>query len=110
MSGEETKHGWTAFKESEWEKMIPALDRVINLTSLEIKGLMTMAPYSVNQEDARPYFKKLRKLRDYLSRNYPEANLNGISMGMSRDFEIAIEEGATVLRIGSALVGPRQGR
>ena len=107
VSGEETKHGWNAFEESQWEQMVPTLDRVINLPSLKIKGLMTMAPYSVNPEDARPYFKKLRKLRDYLSRNYPKANINGISMGMSGDFETAIEEGATVLRIGSALVGPR---
>jgi len=107
VSGEDTKHGWSAWKESQWEQMLPELDRVMDLPSLEIKGLMTMAPYSVNPEDARPIFQKLRKLGNYLSRNYPTANLNGFSMGMSGDFEIAIEEGATVLRIGSALVGHR---
>jgi len=107
VSGEDTKHGWNAWKESQWEKMLPALDQVMGFSSLEIKGLMTMAPYSVNPEDARPYFIKLRKLGEYLSRNYPKTNLNGFSMGMSGDFEIAIEEGATALRIGSALVGPR---
>ncbi len=107
VSGEDTKHGWSAWKESQWEQMLPELDRVMDFPSLEIKGLMTMAPYSVNPEDARPIFKKLRKLGNYLSRNYPAANLNGLSMGMSGDFETAIEEGATVLRIGSALVGHR---
>ena len=107
VSGEDTKHGWSAWKESQWEQLLPELDRVMDFPSLEIKGLMTMAPYSVNPEDARPIFKKLRKLGNYLSRNYPAANLSGFSMGMSGDFEIAIEEGATVLRIGSALVGPR---
>jgi pyridoxal phosphate enzyme (YggS family) len=107
VSGEDTKHGWSAWKESQWEQMLPELDRVMDFPSLEIKGLMTMAPYSVNPEDARPIFQKLRKLGNYLSRNYPAANLNGLSMGMSGDFETAIEEGATVLRIGSALVGHR---
>lgn len=107
VSGEDTKHGWSAWKESQWEQLLPELDRVMDFPSLEIKGLMTMAPYSVNPEDARPIFHKLKKLGNYLSRNYPAANLNGFSMGMSGDFEIAIEEGATVLRIGSALVGHR---
>lgn len=107
VSGEETKHGWNAWKESLWDQLLEELELVINFPSLKIKGLMTMAPYSVNPEDARPYFVKLRKLRDYLFRNYPSANLSGLSMGMSGDFETAIEEGATVLRIGSALVGPR---
>ena len=107
VSGEDTKHGWSAWKESQWEQLLPVLDRVMDFPSLEIKGLMTMAPYSVNPEDARPIFQKLRKLGNYLSRNYPAANLNGLSMGMSGDFETAIEEGATVLRIGAALVGHR---
>ena len=107
VSGEDNKHGWRAWKESQWEQMLPELDRVLDFQSLKIKGLMTMAPYTVNPEDSRPYFRKLRKLGDYLSRNYPAANLSGFSMGMSGDFETAIEEGATALRIGSALVGPR---
>jgi len=68
---------------------------------------MTMAPYSNNPQKARPYFQRLRHLRDYLSRELPRSNLNGLSMGMSGDYEVAIEEGATVLRIGSALIGPR---
>ncbi len=107
VSGEDTKHGWNAWNESQWEQILPELDQILDFQSLAVKGLMTMAPYSVNPEAARPYFRKLRKLGDYLSRSYPAANLNGLSMGMSGDFETAIEEGATVLRIGSALVGPR---
>jgi len=107
VSGEDTKHGWNAWNEGQWEKILPELDLILDFHSLAVKGLMTMAPYSVNPEAARPYFRTLRKLRDYLSRSYPAANFNGLSMGMSGDFETAIEEGATVLRIGSALVGPR---
>ncbi len=66
-----------------------------------------MAPYSINSEDSRPYFARLRKLGIYLQSIFPENNFSGLSMGMSGDFEVAIEEGATVLRIGSALVGSR---
>ena len=66
-----------------------------------------MAPYDIDPEEARPYFIRLRKLRNYLVKKYPRVKLEGLSMGMSGDFETAIEEGATVLRIGSALVGPR---
>jgi len=66
-----------------------------------------MAPYSKDPQMARPYFNRLRRLREYLSREIPEACYEELSMGMSGDFEVAIEEGATILRIGSALVGPR---
>jgi PLP dependent protein len=67
-----------------------------SLTGIELLGLMTMAPYSENPEDSRPSFQKLRELRDRLA-------LRHLSMGMSGDFEVAIEEGATLVRIGSAL-------
>lgn len=107
VSGEETKHGWKAWNQDRWPELIPDLEEILSLPNIEVKGLMTMAPYSEDPQRARPYFKKLRKLRDYLSRQFPAANLYDLSMGMSGDFEVAIEEGATVLRIGSALVGPR---
>jgi pyridoxal phosphate enzyme (YggS family) len=69
---------------------------VKSLPGVELVGLMTMAPYSENPEDSRPSFQKLRELRDRLT-------LRHLSMGMSGDFEVAIEEGATLVRIGSAL-------
>jgi pyridoxal phosphate enzyme (YggS family) len=107
VSGEETKHGWGAWNEKQWSELIPELSEILDLSNIKVKGLMTMAPYSNNPQDARPYFQRLRQLRDYLARELPRSNLNGLSMGMSGDYEVAIEEGATVLRIGSALVGPR---
>ncbi len=107
VSGEETKHGWDAWNESLWKELLPDLNEVLDLQNICVKGLMTMAPYSSDPQDARPYFKRLRQLRDYLSRELPKSNLKELSMGMSGDFETAIEEGATVLRIGSALVGAR---
>ena len=107
VSGEETKHGWDAWDEKLWPGLIPELSEILALSNIYVKGLMTMAPYSNTPEDARPYFQRLRYLRDYLAKEFPRSNLNGLSMGMSGDFEVAIEEGATVLRIGSALLGPR---
>lgn len=76
------------------------------LSSLEVRGLMTMPPYFDKVEMARPYFIKLREIRDDLLPVFPE--LKELSMGMSGDFEIAIEEGATIIRVGSAIFGERQ--
>ena len=75
--------------------------------SLRLSGLMTMAPYDPDPEAARPYFRNLRALRDRLAamdKSLPEL---GLSMGMSGDYEVAIEEGATMVRVGSAIFGPR---
>jgi len=107
VSGEQTKHGWGAWSEDLWPDLLPEIEEMLGFSNLEIRGLMTMAPYSNNPEDARPYFKRLRELRDYLSLQFPAEDFRELSMGMSGDYEVAIQEGATVLRIGSALVGPR---
>jgi pyridoxal phosphate enzyme (YggS family) len=107
VSGEETKQGWNVWDEKYWNDFLQDIKEVKTLKAIKVKGLMTMAPYSNDPEDARPFFIKLRLLRDYLNRELPEIPISGLSMGMSGDFETAIQEGATVLRIGSALVGPR---
>lgn len=107
VSGESTKHGWKAYSDKLWDKISPEIEEICNLESLRIQGLMTMAPYSDNPEDARPHFVRLHKLLDYLDKKFPQAGFDGLSMGMSGDFEPAVQEGATILRIGSALVGLR---
>ena len=84
------------------EEFLEILEKYPNIIA---KGLMIMPPYSEEKEMARPYFKGLRELRDKLQRNSPE--IIELSMGMSEDFEVAIEEGATILRIGTAIFGPR---
>ena len=72
------------------------------------RGLMTVPPFTANPEDARPFFRKLRELRDAIaSRTLPAINLDTLSMGMSHDFEIAIEEGSTCVRVGTAIFGER---
>lgn len=100
VSGEETKHGFTP---EELRAQFPTLSK---LPHLRIRGLMTMAPYSDNPEDARPVFRTLRELRDELQSTYQHP-LPELSMGMSGDFQPAIEEGATLVRVGSSIFGAR---
>lgn len=71
---------------------------------MEVRGLMTIPPRSSTPEDARPWFSRLRDLRDRVVRDHPEAS--GLSMGMTEDYEVAVEEGATVLRVGRAILDP----
>ena len=100
ISGEETKHGFTP---DELRKEFASLAK---LPHLRVRGLMTMAPYSDNPEDARPVFRALRELRDELQSAHGHP-LPELSMGMSGDFVPAIEEGATLVRVGSSIFGAR---
>ena len=100
LGGEETKSGVP-------EADLPELAEIIaQLQNLELRGLMTIPPYFEEPEQVRPYFQKLRTLRDQVSAQIGRP-LNVLSMGMSHDFEIAIEEGATEIRVGTALFGER---
>lgn len=107
VSGEATKFGWNAWDDMQWEMLIPEIEEILDMGSLNVKGLMTMAPYSENPEVSRPFYKKLRKLLEFLDNRFPNQGFSGLSMGMSDDFEVAIQEGATSVRIGTALVGHR---
>lgn len=98
VSGEASKDGFRA------DELLAAWDQVIACRHLRVEGLMTMAPLSDRPADARPPFAGLRELRDQLRTRSPDAvPLPHLSMGMSGDFEVAIEEGATLVRVGSAL-------
>lgn len=77
------------------------------LSGLDLRGLMTVAPLGLNQEQTRQAFRSLRELRDSLAQRHPELTLDHLSMGMSEDFGLAIEEGATMIRIGRAIFGER---
>ncbi len=99
VSGEATKYGLSP------EELPDFLDATRSLKGLDICGLMTIAPYVKDPEEVRPVFRGLRLLRSEVSRSRPWLNLRHLSMGMSNDFEIAVEEGATLVRIGSALFG-----
>lgn len=95
VASEETKHG---FRPEEVGKVVR---EILGLAHVRVEGLMTMAPLAASAEEVRPVFRRLRELRDALASASP--GIKHLSMGMTQDFEVAIEEGATWVRIGSAL-------
>lgn len=100
--GEQTKGGVPADSAESFVKELNACKHI------NLKGLMAMPPYSDNPEDSRPYFKQVRELRDYLNgKTAYKGELKELSMGMSGDYAVAVEEGSTMLRIGTALFGNR---
>jgi uncharacterized pyridoxal phosphate-containing UPF0001 family protein len=106
-SGEQTKYGWPVWDEAIWDGLLEELNEITLLPNLEIRGLMTMAPYSESSESSRLFFRRLHKLREYLTKKIQGATWEDLSMGMSSDYEVAVEEGATWVRIGQAILGPR---
>jgi pyridoxal phosphate enzyme (YggS family) len=104
VSGEASKFGWDAADEARWPEFAAALAPLLDLPGLAIEGLMTMAPLDA---DPRPTFARLRRLAEFLRPRLGLA-LPQLSMGMSADFEAAIAEGATLVRLGTILLGPRQ--
>lgn len=108
VGGEESKGGWMAHEERLWSDLIPVVETCLGFNHLEIHGLMAMPPWDENPERTRPYFVKLKKLQDFLSRNFPRVDFSELSMGTSVDFHVAVQEGATYIRIGEAIVGRRQ--
>ncbi|HEX7557106.1 MAG TPA: YggS family pyridoxal phosphate-dependent enzyme, partial [Leptolinea sp.] len=107
VSGEESKQGFPAWDKSQWEELLPIITQMATYKSLKISGLMTMPPLSVDPTAIRPYFQKLREIRDYLAVQFSEINWSDLSMGTSSDFETAVQEGATFIRVGTAIMGPR---
>ena len=107
VGGEESKHGWEAADEAHWPDLLTDMKAVAALPSIKVRGLMSMPPLSTDPEAARGYFKKLRRLRDFLSGRVPQADWQELSMGTSADYMVAVEEGATLVRVGQAIVGPR---
>jgi len=90
----------------------PELENILTSAArweyLEIRGLMTIPPYTEDPQSARPHFRELRKLRDEIAaRNLPAVSMTTLSIGMSHDFEVAIEEGSTCVRVGTAIFGAR---
>jgi PLP dependent protein len=108
VSGEETKYGWPAWDESSWPALADELAPLLDYKHLQVRGLMTMAPYLDNPEGARPTFRRLRQLLEFLAVRLPALEMSELSMGMSGDYRPAIEEGSTLVRIGSAILGPRE--
>ena len=107
VSGEMSKFGCPAWDENDWPALAEELAPIFEFKQLQIRGLMTMAPYFEKEELARPTFRRLRQLAEFLQPRFPDHKIEQLSMGMSGDYRIAIEEGATILRIGTAIMGQR---
>lgn len=103
LSPEATKHGIAA----DATELDELCERLPDLTHLQVRGLMTVPPYAEDLEQVRLYFRQLRLLRDSLAQRCPSLALDELSMGMSHDFSVAIEEGATMVRVGTAIFGAR---
>lgn len=102
ISGEASKHGFTP------DELLLSLRDLLEFDAIRVRGLMTMAPLVENAEEARPVFRQLREFRDHVESLHPEIRWPKLSMGMTNDFEVAVEEGATIVRVGSAIFGTRQ--
>ena len=110
VSGEASKEGFAlqgGATSAALLALLPELEQLVALPQLEVRGLMTVAPMVADPEQARPVFKALRELRDELARRLPTARWDQLSMGMTDDFEVAISEGATIVRVGRAIFGAR---
>jgi pyridoxal phosphate enzyme (YggS family) len=104
VGGEQAKSG-VALDSDELEEI---LRNALRWDNLKINGLMTVPPYTESPEGSRPYFRQLRQIRDSIAaRNLPQISMAALSMGMSHDFEVAIEEGTTCVRVGTAIFGER---
>lgn len=103
ISREATKSG------IEEDETVDLVSQIARLENIRVKGLMTMPPFFDQPEAARPFFRRLAQLRDRIAdKNIPGVEMDELSMGMTGDFEVAIEEGATLVRIGTAIFGARR--
>lgn len=101
-AAEKTKSGTTP------EDLPRLLEESVNWKNLRLRGLMSIPPYDPDPERSRPWFRSLSRLRERWQKEFPALDLRHLSMGMSHDFEVAIEEGATIIRLGTSLFGPRK--
>ncbi len=106
LGGEESKSGWDV-SVTDLDKIFPDIQIVLDLPHLRVRGLMTMPPLGTDAEDSRRFFQSLRLIRDQLALHYPQADWRELSMGTSADYTVAVEEGATLVRVGTAIVGAR---
>lgn len=110
VGGEAGKSGWPAAEESAWARLLEDIEVITGFSNLKVCGLMTMPPLSHDPEDARGHFRRLRKLQEFLRARIRNADWAELSMGTSADYAVAVEEGATLVRVGEAILGPRPTR
>lgn len=107
ISADTNKTGWPILEVGEQDKFLDDAAEIVKSSNLEVMGLMSIAPEVEKADQARPYFATTRRMLEELASRLPSARWKHLSMGMSGDFEAAIAEGATLVRIGTAILGPR---
>jgi pyridoxal phosphate enzyme (YggS family) len=109
VTGEASKHGFAVYEEDgkQMDEFLDAVQQIVAMPNLEPQGLMTVAPFGPPEEELRSCFRRVRLLLDRLLEQFPSHRWQHLSMGMTDDFEVAIEEGATIIRIGRAIFGKR---
>ena len=108
VGGEESKSGWEVSAESAIDQILPDIQSILDLPNLRVHGLMTMPPLGTDPEASRRFFQSLRLLRDQFASRFPQVDWRELSMGTSIDYTVAVEEGATLVRVGTAIVGARK--
>ena len=108
VGGEQSKSGWNITDVEKLDALMPEMEILLTLSHLQVRGLMTMPPLGEAPESARIYFQKLVRLRDMLAKRFSQVDWPALSMGTSTDYEVAVQEGATMVRIGTAIIGARQ--
>lgn len=107
VSGEKSKYGWQASDEEDWQDLLPQFRQIAELPNIEIRGLMSMPPLFENPELTRPIYQRLRVFQYLLQEEISDVRWDELSIGTSFDYEVAIEEGATMVRVGTDIFGPR---
>jgi pyridoxal phosphate enzyme (YggS family) len=107
VSGEASKGGFDGVSEQDYQLLLSTVKELASLERIQIKGLMIMPPLQSNAENNRGYFREAKRLADWLNRQQNNCRFDQLSMGTSSDFEVAIEEGATIIRLGESIFGPR---
>jgi pyridoxal phosphate enzyme (YggS family) len=108
VGGEDSKSGWLAGDETRWSALLDEVAAVVALPNLQVRGLMTMPPLGSTAEFSRTFFQQLKRLQEYLTSQFPHVDFTELSMGTSGDYQVAVQEGATLVRVGTAIVGARQ--
>lgn len=107
VGGEASKFGYAASTPQDLDFLSREIEQISQLPHLQIRGLMTMPPLYNDPQQTRPFFARLRELRDFLTVRFPAIAWDELSMGTSADFATAVEEGATIVRVGTAILGAR---
>ena len=107
VGGEESKSGWNLSLDESWGSFFADIEIIRLLPGLKLTGVMTIPPFTDNPEGSRSYYQRLYMIKEMIANKFDLPDFSELSMGMSNDYEVAIQEGSTWVRIGQAIFGPR---